>query len=658
MKRQDDDDDRQVKVSILPQQTLLSQQSAERERQNAKQIFESITEGKAKWDVYLLHEVLEKMNIYLPFPLTQIVFDAIDSDQSGYIEFPEFHSFLCSDDHLDIKDEYEATFETRPFNFSIIFQHNRDHCIISELHDSRARESILPRSKLIEVNGEICKKKTAQEVELMLHRAKLPVQLKLSKIVTKANLALMVEQGPWSMVHRDVEIIRRKERQRLHKASYDGGFHCPQEMGWQRHIFLTFDSESYSWLSRIIVTLVLILIMISTVAYVAETVPPFDKYEIWGPIEIVVSICFTIEYVMKISTCRNSWIFFVDLMNLIDLLAVIPFWIEACFETDGGGNSAMLRVVRVVRLARVFRLLKKPTFKQYLDVLIGALRKSIPSFGLLVTIILLTMVVFASLMYEVEKGTEQPDGTFTRPDDKESPFISIFAAAWWCIVTMTCVGYGDMYPITVLGQCLGVITMFSGLLVIAMPVIIIGGEFESKYKEFSQKKKQAKRETDLELIRDQEKMDAGLGKDEAEEQTEGLRYTEDYFQGLNAYINKTCEGYGQTDDDIIKFFTMEEMTKFVDEGYETQDEIIEVLKQGPECCYFLPESIERWKLFALYEIFGSKHQLAESSADDHLAKLRVAFFKKTSLKDDWEDLLCLKKDNEKNRNTWKNSRGR
>lgn len=107
---------------------------------------------------------------------------------------------------------------------------------------------------------------------------------------------------------------------------------------------------------------------------------------------------------------------------------------------------------------------------------------------------------------------------------------------------MTCVGYGDMYPITVLGQCLGVITMFSGLLVIAMPVIIIGGEFESKYKEFSQKKKQAKREMDLQLIRDQEKMDAGFGKDEAEDPTDGLRYTEDYFKGLNAYINKTCEG--------------------------------------------------------------------------------------------------------------------
>merc|ERR1719419_1859097 len=143
-------------------------------------------------------------------------------------------------------------------------------------------------------------------------------------------------------------------------------------------------------------------------------------------------------------------------------------------------------------------------------------------------------------------------------------------------------------------------------------------------------------------------MDAGYNNPQEDPQEEDrIRYTEDYFRGLNTYINQTCEGFEQTDSDIVKFFSNEDMTKFVDEGYETQDEIIEVLKQGPECCYFLPESIERWKLFALYEIFGSKHQLAESSADDHFAKLRVAFFKKTSLKDDWEDLLCLKKDNEK-----------
>merc|ERR1719336_2447443 len=152
---------------------------------------------------------------------------------------------------------------------------------------------------------------------------------------------------------------------------------------------------------------------------------------------------------------------------------------------------------------------------------------------------------------------------------------------------------------------------------------------------------------DLQLIRDQEKMDAGFGKDEAEDPTEGLRYTEDYFKGLNAYINKTCEGYGQTDDEIIKFFTMEEMTKFVDEGYETQDEIIEVLKQGPEACFFLPEGVKRWKLFALYEIFGSKHQFAASTNEDPFAKLRVAFYEKTGLKDEWDSIMHLTPSNDK-----------
>merc|ERR1719203_222540 len=131
------------------------------------------------------------MNISLPFPLTQIVFDAIDTDDSGKIEFDEFHEFISDlDTPLHIKSSYEAVFDTRPFNFSIISQQNREYCIISELHDARARESILPRSKLLALNGLECKGKNAEEIELELHRAKLPVTLTLSKKVTKANLAL------------------------------------------------------------------------------------------------------------------------------------------------------------------------------------------------------------------------------------------------------------------------------------------------------------------------------------------------------------------------------------------------------------------------------------------------------------------------------------
>merc|ERR550534_3678088 len=66
-----------------------------------------------------------------------------------------------------------------------------------------------------------------------------------------------------------------------------------------------------------------------------------------------------------------------------------------------------------------------------------------------------------------------------RYDNEISPFFSIPAAMWWCVVTMTTVGYGDMYPIYTGGRCIGILTMFSGLLVIALPVIIIGKDFEN-----------------------------------------------------------------------------------------------------------------------------------------------------------------------------------
>jgi len=77
--------------------------------------------------------------------------------------------------------------------------------------------------------------------------------------------------------------------------------------------------------------------------------------------------------------------------------------------------------------------------------------------------------------------------TFKRNDRcqsvyEESPFESIPAACWWCIVTMTTVGYGDMYPTGWVGKLLGCIVMMCGILVIALPITVIGSNFAVVYK--------------------------------------------------------------------------------------------------------------------------------------------------------------------------------
>lgn len=609
------------------------------ERKHIQSLFEQISKGKEDLDVHVFHSILTAMDIKLPFPLTRIVFEAIDDDDSGKIDFPEFFKFVSDENSpLTIKSEYTAVFENEKYGFSIVSRGKEEPCIIVELDEQTAKEKILPRSSLLKVNDVDVSRMEATEVEIELRKAwvKTPTQvtLTLHKKVTKANLALMVEQGPWAMVQRDVEIERRKKKQEIERASHEDGWHCPREDGIRKMIFQTFEDDKFGPLAFFIQSFVMILIFVSTAAYVIETIPNIGGAKFLVYIEVFVSSCFSIEYTVRIFCCRNAWIFFWDYMNMIDFLSVIPFWLELCLE--GGEGGAMLRVIRVIRLARVFRLLKSPRFKDYLEVLYGALIKSGPSFTLLLTIFTLAIIVCASLMFVAEQGVEQPDGTYTMKTDggKESRFRSIFSAFWWCIVTMTCVGYGDMYPVTPLGQALGVLSMFVGLLVIALPVIIIGGNFDEMYQDFRRKLNYKKRKLLLQKTIEQERIEMGM---EDGQEVVTRKRTEDYFYALNSYILSTCEDFQESDAKVVQFFTVEDIANFVEEGYDTQEEIIAVLKKGPAGCYFLPETIKRWKLFALYEIFAKKHQMEDTDhKKDPYHKLRLAFFNKTKLADDWE----------------------
>jgi len=313
----------------------------------------------------------------------------------------------------------------------------------------------------------------------------------------------MVEQGPWSMVHRDIEIERRKQRRVLQRKSHVDGWHCPEKEGCSRRVFQTFEDESSSILAKIVISFVMFLIFLSTVAYVLETIPDLTKYlidnnfqNLFIYIESFVSVCFTVEYLVRILSCRNSWIFFWDPMSIIDLLAILPFQIELFF--DVGDQAQILKVLRVVRLVRIFRLLKSKQLKEYLDVITQAVAKSTPSCGLLATIFILFIIVFSSLMYTFEKGSkDKSDWAPMSGDDVNSLYIPFYTdtkhaenrpskyrhildAIWWCVVTITCVGYGDVRPETPLGKITGIFTMSVGLFVIAVPVIIIGQNFDMK----------------------------------------------------------------------------------------------------------------------------------------------------------------------------------
>jgi hypothetical protein len=83
---------------------------------------------------------------------------------------------------------------------------------------------------------------------------------------------------------------------------------------------------------------------------------------------------------------------------------------------------------------------------------------------------------------------------YPRPDGTHTPFETIFTTMWWCVVTMTTVGYGDLYPTTPVGQIIATITMFWGLIVLSLPITIIGANFDEEYREM-------RRREHVELVR-------------------------------------------------------------------------------------------------------------------------------------------------------------
>ena len=271
---------------------------------------------------------------------------------------------------------------------------------------------------------------------------------------------------------KDVGSIRELKKYSTHCR------HCPlKEQELKTTLHNLFDNEKYSQWSYFIQVFIMIMILISTLSYIIETLPVFSNDPaamlFFNWIEYIVSVIFTIEYIIRIVCSRNACVFFWDLLNLIDFVAIIPFWIELISGAEG---SNALRVIRVIRLARVFRLMKSPRFAEYMEILQKTFIASVGSFGLFLTLIFLEIIICSSLVYVCEQSI------------KNTKFTSIPASAWWAFVTVTTVGYGDMVPESVVGRFICVFTLFTGLLVIALPVIIIGGNFGQEYEKYIERK--------------------------------------------------------------------------------------------------------------------------------------------------------------------------
>jgi len=205
----------------------------------------------------------------------------------------------------------------------------------------------------------------------------------------------------------------------------------------------------------------LILILISIVVVMLESVQSLHQAYgyYFNIIEWIITILFTIEYLLRVWTIKKPSAYIFSFYGIIDFLSTIPKYIAIFFA---GAN--ILIALRALRLLRVFRILKLAPFVGESQHLMQALKASRAKILVFLTAVLILTIILGTIMYLVEF-------------DKDSGFDNIPKSMYWAIVTLTTVGYGDIAPVTPLGQFIASIIMIIGYGIIAVPTGIVSAEY-------------------------------------------------------------------------------------------------------------------------------------------------------------------------------------
>jgi len=204
----------------------------------------------------------------------------------------------------------------------------------------------------------------------------------------------------------------------------------------------------------------LVLILLSVIVVLVDSIPAVHEkygYELYI-VEWFFTSIFTIEYLLRIYSVYRPWKYATSFFGIIDLVAILPTYLSLFFV-----GSQFLAVIRALRLMRIFRIFNLANYTSQSKQLLLALRRSRAKITIFILFMLVLVTIIGSVMYLVEAG-------------KNSGFDSIPRSIYWTIVTLTTVGYGDITPVTSLGQFLAAFIMLLGYAIIAVPTGIVSGE--------------------------------------------------------------------------------------------------------------------------------------------------------------------------------------
>lgn len=224
--------------------------------------------------------------------------------------------------------------------------------------------------------------------------------------------------------------------------------------------------------------ILLITIIASIILVMLESVKSIDSkyHNLLNISEWVITILFSIEYIARIITVKKPSKYIFSFYGIIDLLSTIPKYISLVV----GGVHA-LAALRALRLLRVFRILKLARYLGASNNLVNALKASRAKISVFLFAVIIVAVILGTVMYLIE--------------GEENGFTNIPKSVYWCIVTLTTVGFGDIAPQTPLGQFIASLVMILGYGIIAVPTGIVSAEYANQ----SNTKKEEPKEQDIHL---------------------------------------------------------------------------------------------------------------------------------------------------------------
>jgi voltage-gated potassium channel len=217
------------------------------------------------------------------------------------------------------------------------------------------------------------------------------------------------------------------------------------------------------------------LIFLNVIAVILETEKSLSaSYEAYfNAFETFSIVVFTIEYMLRLWTCtldsryagavKGRMRYVLTPLAIVDLLSVLPFYIPMILPMD-------LRFLRALRLMRVFSIFKLGRYNSALRTIGNVLRREKEELLITLYAVIIFLVISSSVVYFFEDGARNPS------------FRSIPAALWWGVVTLTTVGYGDVYPVTPVGKFLASIIALMGIGVFALPAGILASGFAEELK--------------------------------------------------------------------------------------------------------------------------------------------------------------------------------